>query len=120
MPAFTTTVEVDKPAEVIYKRIAEIWAHQTRVSAQPGLIIFVRRYRPGWAITLAIIGLIFFLLGLLFLLVKKEEVLTVTITPREPGKCLVAVTGEGSNDLIIRVQSAITGAPMWPQYRRGS
>lgn len=41
------------------------------------------RYTPGWAITLAIIGFFFFLLGLLFLLVKEERVVgyvQITIT----------------------------------------
>lgn len=52
---------------------------------QPNLMVIVRRYTPGWAIALAVVGLIVFLLGLLFLLVKSEERTTILAEDVEGG-----------------------------------
>ena len=45
---------------------------------QPGIVVVIHKYRPGWAIVLGIIGLLFFLLGALFFLVKNTDVLSVS------------------------------------------
>jgi hypothetical protein len=47
-----------------------------------------RRYVPVWAIVVAIAGSIFFLLGLLALLVRETEVVTATVYGQEEGSYL--------------------------------
>lgn len=67
-------------------------------------MVVSRRYIPEWAIILAVLGALIFLLGLLFLLVKKEETLTVSVSPREQGGSTVVIGGEASDFLIGKVQ----------------
>lgn len=47
----------------------------------PNTLVVIRRVTPGWAIFLAIVGLLVFLLGLLFLLVKRDERVTIIANP---------------------------------------
>jgi hypothetical protein len=47
-----------------------------------------RRYVPTWAIVVAIVGAWFFLIGLLALLVRETEVLTVTVYEQDEGSYL--------------------------------
>jgi Uncharacterised protein family UPF0547 len=47
-----------------------------------------RRYVPVWAIAVAIAGAIIFLIGLLALLVRETEVLTVTVYEQDEGSYL--------------------------------
>jgi Uncharacterised protein family UPF0547 len=47
-----------------------------------------RRYVPVWAIVVAVVGAFFFLIGLLALLVRETEVLTVTVYQQEEGSYL--------------------------------
>ena len=50
-------------------------------AAGPHTLILTRRYTPTWAIVVGIIGILFFLIGLLAFFVKQTETLTVTVTP---------------------------------------
>jgi hypothetical protein len=70
--------------------------------------VVTRRYTPGWAVTLGILGLIFFLLGLLFFLVKKTETLTISISPRGETSSTVVISGEAETWVIESVQAALT------------
>ena len=73
--------------------LANLWKY--RVTGDTGTsITFTRKYTPTWAVVLAILGLLFFLLGLLFLLVKTQEVLVLSLTPEE-GHTKVMVSGTG-------------------------
>lgn len=56
------------------------------------LVRVSREARPIWTIVLAII---FFPLGLLFLLIKKQSVLTINAAPHGDGS-LITVSGEGT------------------------
>ena len=47
-----------------------------------------RRYVPVWVIIVAIVGAFFFLIGLVALLVRETEVLTVTVYQQEEGSYL--------------------------------
>ena len=47
-----------------------------------------RRYVPVWAIIVAIVGAFFLLIGLVALLVRETEVLTVTVYQQEEGSYL--------------------------------
>lgn len=64
----------------------------TLVSQGDRTLTFTKRYRPTWATVLAIVGLLFFLLGLLFLLVKETETVLVTLSVKDGGAS-VLVTG---------------------------
>lgn len=78
-------------------------------SAGRNTLVLTRQYRPTWAIVLAILGLIFFLIGLLFLLVKNTETLTVTLAS-EAGGTRVNVTGRATHEMASRIESVLAGA----------
>ncbi len=66
-----------------------------RITADTGTsVAWTRRYTPTWAIVLAIIGALIFLLGLLFLLVKDEDVLVASLQPYGDST-VVTFTGAG-------------------------
>lgn len=62
----------------------------------PGTMRIIHRRTPGWAVVLAIIGLFVFLLGLLFLLVKEEDV-TMVMGRDDPetGGSVLSASGQG-------------------------
>lgn len=81
-----------------------------------------RRYVPVWAIVLAVIGVFFFLLGLLFLLVRETEVLTVTVYEQKEGSSLdfsgVAAPGvvTAVNITVDRLLNGLGGAMPAPAF----
>lgn len=113
VPAFNATVQRDETADVIYQRITNALAQQAayRVNAQPGLIVLTRRYRPGWATFLGVVGLLVFLVGVVFFFYKQTEALTITISPRAEGGCSVTFSGQAHEQTMLRLQTALAGAP---------
>jgi hypothetical protein len=79
-------------------------------TAGAGSVIFTRKYSPTWAIVVAVIGVLFFLLGLLALLVKETETLTATVTPVKNGTRVV-FSGIATRDIMARVISALESMP---------
>ena len=77
-----------------------------------GSLIYRYRYTPAWAQTLAVIGALFFLLGLFFLLVKKEESLTVTAQPTSSDATRWAIMGTAPPWVISRVGRVATSLPV--------
>ena len=67
---------------------------------------------------LGILGLVVFLLGLLFFLIKYTQSLTISISSRGKGGCTVIVSGEAEERVIREVQAALAGAS--PAAQRGS
>ena len=65
-----------------------------------------RKFVPVWAIVLAIIGALLFLIGLLFLLVRTTEILQITVY-EDPNGSRVDVNGTSSKDVVSRIQSAL-------------
>ena len=53
------------------------------VNPSPEHIVVSRSYRPGWAIGAAIFTSLLFLAGLLFLLVKRQEALTISLSSED-------------------------------------
>lgn len=47
----------------------------------PNSIVVTRRYTPTWAIVVGIIGIFFFLIGVLAFFIKESEVLTLVLSP---------------------------------------
>jgi hypothetical protein len=114
VPAFNATLQLDEPADVVQARIdatlrSSIVRKDTTVNSQPGSIVVIRRYTPGWAIVLGILGLFLFLLGLLFFLVKNTQSLTISISSRAEGGCTVMASGEAEEWVIRNVQAAFAG-----------
>src|SRR5207302_6764775 len=63
----------------------------TVTTAGAGSVVLTRRFLPTWAIVVAIIGLLLFLLGLLALLVRNTETVVVTLV-EEPGGTRVTIS----------------------------
>jgi len=114
VPAFSTTRQLDEPPEAVHARLLAAISSSLgtssgyQLSASPGLIVLIRRYRPTWAIVLAILGALIFLLGLLFLLVKNTETLTISVSPRsgDAGSTVVA-SGQAADWMITCIQQAL-------------
>lgn len=78
------------------------------------MIVVTRRFIPTWAIVLAVIGFLFFLLGLLFLLVRTSETLEIRISasPDGPGS-IVTINGVADSGTITRLQGVLmAGRPL--------
>jgi hypothetical protein len=90
--------QVDGSVKKVHDRLlTDVTPAMTRMGFSPAAqtdqtMTYTRRYRPTWAIILAIIGALIFLLGLLFLLVKDTETVLVSLTS-EGSKTRVTVTG---------------------------
>src|SRR4051812_25713841 len=75
-------------------------------AAGPNSLVFVRKYWPTWVIVVAVIGTLFFLIGLLALLIRETETLTITLKDVQGGT-QVAISGVASPDMINRVRAAV-------------
>jgi hypothetical protein len=62
-------------------------------------LLLTWRRTPGWAWALALVGLLVFLLGLLFLLVKTTDVITVRAENVDEG-VRVSIVGTGSAEMV--------------------
>jgi hypothetical protein len=82
----------------------------TVTSAGTGSIILTRRFIPTWAIVVAIVGLFIALLGLLALLYKDTETLTITITPDGSGS-RIAISGVATREMAARITASINAMP---------
>jgi hypothetical protein len=76
----------------------------------PGSIVLTRQYRPTWTIVVAVIGFLFFLIGLLALLIKNTEALTLTLSEADGGTT-VTITGVTTPEMLTRVNVALGGMP---------
>lgn len=77
-------------------------------TAGPNALILTRKFLPTWAIVVAIIGAFFFLLGLLFLLVRTTETLTVTLGEADGGT-RVTISGLATPEMMARLNAVIGG-----------
>lgn len=70
-----------------------------------------RRYRAGWVVPVAVIGLVFFGLGilLLFLVPKKTETCAVVVA-EDPGGVSISVQGVVVASFVDRLRTAISAA----------
>jgi hypothetical protein len=115
--AFNTTLQLADSVDVVQRRLDEAFkkaeplsSRQYQVNSHPGLIVIIRRYHPGWAVVLGILGLLLFLIGLLFFLITKTDTLTISLSPTSEGGSTVVVSGEAEAGLIVAVQRALAGA----------
>ena len=85
------------------KRVSEAFAGITAATAlykgfrverpDANTLVVIRRYCPTWAIFLALVGLLLFLIGLLFLLVRTEDRLTIIAYDDPDGGARYTVAG---------------------------
>lgn len=107
---FTHTIDVAMPPEQALQAVTGAVAGSPGCSinyAGPNSLVITRRYIPTWAIVGAVIGFFFILLGLLLLLVKETETLTVTAMPLEGGGSRLSFSGTASGDVIRRVTAFV-------------
>lgn len=79
-----------------------------RVAApSPSTLMLTWRRTPTWAVIVAIIGVFVFLLGLLFLLVKESDTITVTCSDADGGVWVSAV-GSGSQEMVEFLQAFLS------------
>jgi hypothetical protein len=110
---FNQTVTLDASPEEISQAIVSGTAgtpDYTITTAGPGTIVMTRRYRPTWTIVVAIVGALFFLIGLLALLYTATETLTITLVPMEDGT-KVTVSGVASQELLARLTASLNSIP---------
>lgn len=83
----------------------------TVTTAGTGSMVLTRKYIPTWAIVVAIIGLLLFLLGILALLFKETETLAITLVPE--GDCTkVTISGVGSQEMLARISAVLRSMPV--------
>lgn len=110
---FNQTNSVAETPEVVSQTLVAAASNVPQYTvnmAGPGSLVLTRRYTPTWAIVVAVIGILFFLLGLLALLVKDTETLTITLVPSEGGT-RVTISGVGSHEMLTRLGSALSAMP---------
>lgn len=76
----------------------------------PSSVVLTRKYWPVWVIIVAIIGAFLCLLGLLALLYKETETMTVTAT-EGPDGTTVDIAGTGSTELVGRLNAFLSSLP---------
>jgi hypothetical protein len=102
---------VPEPPHVVSQAVIAATAGVTDYAVTapgPGSIVLTRQYRPTWTIVVAIVGFLFFLVGLLALLVKNTETLTLTLTPEEGGTS-VTMSGVATPEMVTRLAAALGG-----------
>lgn len=104
---FNQTVVVDSSPEEVIQRLLGSTAgtrDYTFNMAGPNSLVVTRKYIPQWAVIVAIIGVFLFLIGLLALLYKETEVLTVTAAEGPEGT-KITMNGMATAELVSRLNA---------------
>lgn len=107
---------VSAPPELVMQNLVAASAgarDYSLIQAGPQTLILTRRYIPTWAIVVAVIGFLLFLVGLLALLFKETETLTVIITTNGPASH-IQINGQATPDMIARLEAVLRTAPALP------
>jgi hypothetical protein len=112
---FNETLLVAQKVEVASQNILAVLGGSSNVTvntAGPGSIVVTRKYIPTWAIVVAVIGTVLWLLGLLALFARNTEVLTVTLRS-EQGGTRVNITGRSSHEILTKITGVLNSlAPL--------
>ena len=105
-----TVVVVEKPDALMQRFVSATagTSGYTMNSVGPNTLILTRKYWPTWVIVVAVIGALLFLIGLLALLIRNTETLTVTLT-EVPEGTRVNITGVATPDMIARFHGVLSG-----------
>jgi hypothetical protein len=71
-------------------------------------LILVRRYWPTWVIVVAVLGTLFFLLGLVALVIRETETLTISLSEDAEGT-RIDVSGVASSEMQSRLRASLDG-----------
>ena len=115
--SYNQVVVLQNPPPVVSQDIVSAVAGSGGVSvttAGPGSIIISRTYIPTWAIVLGILGILFFLIGIIFFFMKETESVTVTLMPLEGGGTEVRATGTASPEVIGRLNAVFAHGRIEP------
>jgi hypothetical protein len=111
--SFIQIAEVNQPADLVMQQFVSATAGASgyTVSQAGNTLILTRKYTPTWAIVLAILGALFFLVGLLLLLVKNTETLTISLAQGPTGGTRVSISGQANADLVGRLNAVLSSLP---------
>src|SRR5207244_3170109 len=104
---------VQERPDIVMQRFMSATAGAKGYSATPvglGSLQLTRKYTPMWAVVAAIVGVFFFLLGILFLLFKTSETLNITMAD-EGGTTRVNISGLATADMAQRLNAAMSQMP---------
>ena len=96
-------VSLETADQVLFRELSEVRG-LTLVEAHAGSYTLQRESRPGWAYVVAIF---LFPLGLVFLLIKQEQRIQVSLSSHESG-CRLRVVGRARRRDIDQVASCIS------------
>ena len=108
---YNQTVTVAEPPDSVIQRFVTATAGTsgyTMNTAGSNSLILTRKYTPTWAVVAAVLGAILFLIGLLALLVKNTESLTITLASTGEGT-RVNISGVATPEMIARLNGALAG-----------
>jgi hypothetical protein len=105
-------VTTERPEAVVQRFISGTANTRDYTITQAGsaTLILTRKYWPTWVIVVAVIGLLFFLVGLLALLYRETETLTITLGQADTGTH-VQISGVASAELVARLNSVVSSMP---------
>jgi hypothetical protein len=92
-----------EPPEEAQQEIVATWSSSLNLagysltSQSPSAVTFAKRYHPGWTIVLAVV---FFPLGLLFLMHRRYAPITFGLEPTDPDSTLVTISGLAPGKLV--------------------
>lgn len=104
----TTSASVEDATQLLITALAG--SRHTVTVPQSGTIIAKRTYRPGWVIGLAAATSLLFLVGLLFLLITRVEVITIRVN-RRAGRSEVVVSGDAEVETIAQLNVGLRALP---------
>jgi hypothetical protein len=110
---YNTQWTVQAPPETVIQQVTNAAAGCDGYSFQPSAansVVLTRKYWPVWVIVVAVAGALLCLLGLLALLYKETETLTVTAT-EDPDGTRVDITGTGSTEAVGRINAVLSNLP---------
>jgi hypothetical protein len=113
---FNTTLTVDGSPEDVTQQIASMFNGQsgvTVVRTSATSLTITRKYIPGWAIAVAVVGFLFFFLGLLALFYRETETMNVLVSSSPAGSNVI-VSGVGTQEAINRISQALKGGTRLP------
>jgi hypothetical protein len=104
------TATLDEPAATVLNRVIQAASGvpgYSVTSTSPTSVIITRKFTPTWAVVVGVLGLLLFLIGVLFFFVKTTETLSVTLS-EAGGKTTVALSGNSTPVMTERLQWAMT------------
>jgi hypothetical protein len=107
--SYVHNVRVNEAPDLVMQRFVGATASTrdyTLAQGGPQTLILTRRFIPTWAIAVAIVGVLIFLIGLLALLYKETEVLTISVAT-ESAATNISIAGTATPEMTSRVNAVL-------------